>query len=742
MTMRSRVAAALLIVLAASLTKAQDSRSWLDKNRSPDERAELAVSAMTLDEQLTLLHGPVAISIPVPGLKAVALPADAIPAAGYVPGVPRLGIPALRETDGSLGVTNPLGTRPGDVATALPSGLALAATFDPSLAYQAGALVGREAHSKGFNVLLGGGMNLARDPRNGRNFEYLGEDPLLAGVMAGEEVRGTQDQHVISTVKHFALNANETNRQTLNARIDKTALRESDLLAFNIAIERGKPGSVMCAYNSVNGEHACANGWLLNDVLKHDWGYRGWVMSDWGAVHATEDALRGLDQQSGEQSDSSVWFGESLKKAVERGTVPAARVHDMARRVLRSMFAVGIVGDPPIKTEIDYTIGSALALKIAHQGIVLLKNESLILPLAAGTHKIAVIGGYAGVGVLSGGGSSQVMPSNGSVIRIPMDGRGVTAIFHDQILEPSAPLEAMSAASPGSQVEYDPGAFPADAAALAARCDVAIVFVTRHELEGFDVPTLDLPYGQNELVEAVAKANPRTIVVLETGNPISMPWIDRVAAVLTAWYPGQEGGQAIADILFGSVNPSGRLPITFPKADTQTVRPMLPNLGSAADAEVSIDYSEGADVGYRWYHTHGINPLFSFGHGLSYARFEYTNLKISSVKPVTVTFDVANTGVRPGADVPQIYLTGVPGGSALRLLAFQRVELKAGERRSVTATVDPRLIASFDEARRMWVATPGTYTLSIGKSASDFTANVRTHVRGYSIPAGPIDMSR
>ena len=443
------LAAGLLMALAAS-AEVPDARPWLDAKRSPDERAELALAVMTLDEQISLLHGPMAISIPIPGLKAVTLPADAIPAAGYVPGVPRLGIPSLRETDASLGVTNPLGTRPGDVATALPSGLALSATFDPSLAYLAGSLVGREAHAKGFNVLLGGGMNLARDPRNGRNFEYLGEDALLAGAMAGEEIRGTQDQHVISTVKHFALNANETNRQTLDARIDKAALRESDLLAFNIAIERGKPGSVMCAYNKVNGEYACANGWLLNDVLKHDWGYSGWVMSDWGAVHATDDALRGLDQQSGDQLDSSVWFGESLKSAVERGAVPAARVHDMARRILRSMFSIGIVEHPPVRREIDYAADAAVALKIARRGIVLLKNERGLLPLAAGVGKIAVIGGYAGVGVFSGGGSTQVLPSNGTVVRIPMSDGGVTAMVRDQVLDPSAPLKAVAAASPGS----------------------------------------------------------------------------------------------------------------------------------------------------------------------------------------------------------------------------------------------------------------------------------------------------
>jgi beta-glucosidase len=449
---RSMAAAVILTALAGWSAEVRDPRPWMDAERSPDGRAELALAAMTLDEQLALLHGPMAIPISIPGLKAVPLPAEAIPAAGFIQGVPRLGIPALRETDASLGITNPLGARPGDVATALPSGLALSASFDPSLAYQAGSMLGREAHAKGFNVLLGGGMNLARDPRNGRNFEYLGEDPLLAGVMAGEEIRGTQGQHVISTVKHFALNANETNRGMLDARIDKAALRESDLLAFNIAIERGKPGSVMCAYNKVNGEYACGNGWLLNDVLKRDWGYRGWVMSDWGAVHAMDYALRGLDQQSGDQTDSSVWFGDPLKDAVEHGVVPAARVHDMARRVLRSMFAVGVVDHPPIKADIDYSADAAVALQIARQGIVLLKNEGEILPLAAGVGKIAVIGGYAGVGVLSGGGSSQVTPANGPVLRIPMTDRGVTAIFRDQVLDPSAQLDAISAASPTSTI--------------------------------------------------------------------------------------------------------------------------------------------------------------------------------------------------------------------------------------------------------------------------------------------------
>jgi beta-glucosidase len=305
---------------------------WLDADRPPEERARLASAAMTLHEKIALLHGVMAVEFTGSDGRHQGVPPEAIKgSAGYVPGLKRLAIPALYETDASLGVANPKLLRSGDVATALPSGPVLSATFDPSLAYRAGALVGAEARAKGFNVLLGGAMNLARDPRNGRNFEYLGEDPLLAGTLAGEEVRGTQDQHVISTVKHFALNANETIRARLDARIDRSALRESDLLAFEIAIERGHPGSVMCAYNQVNGAHACANDWLLNGVLKHDWGYAGWVMSDWGAVHGPTDARSGLDQESGAQLDSEVWFDAPLEQAVGSGAIPRARIRCACR---------------------------------------------------------------------------------------------------------------------------------------------------------------------------------------------------------------------------------------------------------------------------------------------------------------------------------------------------------------------------------------------------------------------------
>jgi beta-glucosidase len=699
---------------------------WLDAGRPADERAALALKAMTLPEKMSMLHGPMALLFP--GMKASALPDEAIHAAGYVPGVPRLGIPALFETDASLGVTNPIDSRPGDVATALPAGLALAASFNPELAFRAGALVGSEAHAKGFDVLLGGGMDLTRDPRNGRNFEYLGEDPWLAGVMAGEEVRGTQSQHVISTVKHFALNDHETNRSFLDARIDPAALRESDLLAFQIAIERGRPGSIMCAYNRINGDYSCGNSWLLNEVLKHDWDYRGWVMSDWGAVHAAADALHGLDQESGEQLDHEVYFAAPLQAALDSGAIPAARIDDMVLRILRGLFSVGVIENPPAKAAVDYPAHAAEALEVARQGIVLLKNEANVLPLPQNLQRVAVIGGQAQLGVLSGGGSAQVTPSNGAPVNIPIGGRGGMVNFRREVFFPSSPFKAMQAAAPHSEFVFDAGNFPADAAALAKSADVAVVFVTRHELEGYDAPDLELPNGQNQLIEAVAGANPHTIVVLETGNPAAMPWLDQVRGVVAAWYPGQEGGQAIADVLYGTVNPSGRLPITFPVDDAHSMRPRLPNLGSEPDTPVTVVYEEGADVGYRWYVKHAVKPLFEFGRGLSYTTFAYDGLKVQGGRTLTVSFAVKNTGARAGADVPQVYLTSAAGHAQFRLLGFQRVVLQAGERTVVSVNVDPRLLAHYDEPRRRWIVDAGAYQVALGHSSADLAASGEAQV--------------
>jgi beta-glucosidase len=667
-----------------------------------DRRALETERQMTDEERFSLLVSVMGTNFVITERDA-RIPPDAPMSAGYVPGVPRLGVPALQMSDASLGVTNQ-GYREGDTATALPAGLALGATFNPALALAAGAMLGREARSRGFNVMLAGGINLARDPRNGRNFEYLSEDPWLSAVLAAESIAGIQGEGVISTIKHFSLNCNETNRHWLDARIDPEAHRESDLLAFQIAIERSQPGAVMTGYNKVNGEYAGGNRHLLEEVLKGEWGYPGWVMSDWGATPAWEFALAGLDQESGAQIDRTMWdaepFGEPLRAALERGDLPRERLSEMVRRILRSIYAVGADawGEPPA---VDMAAHAQIALDTARQGIVLLKNEG-VLPLGEGP--IAVIGGHANVGVPAGTGSSAVTPPGGYAEVIEIGGPGIMGSFRNLYLLPSAPLTELRAQLPGAQIEFDPGMTPAEAALLARRAEVAIVFAIRVEGEGFDNPDLSLPWGQDAVIEAVADANPNTVVVLETGNPVAMPWRDKVRAIVQAWYPGQEGGRAIAEILSGAVDPSGRLPLTFPADLAQTPRPELPGLGEPWGTPVTIDYHEGAEIGYRWFAQQGATPLYAFGHGLGYTTFAYEGL---AVEDLTATFTVTNTGARAGADVPQLYLTE----PRMRLLGFDRVELAPGESRTVTITADPRLVP--DGPRRF----------AVGHSAADLVCS-------------------
>ncbi len=647
---------------------------------------------------------------------------DGVPmGAGYVPGVPRLGVPALLMTDASLGITNP-GYRPGDTATALPASLATGASFNPALARAAGELLGREARARGFNVLLGGGANLTRDPRNGRNFEYLSEDPLLTGVLAAEAIAGTQAMGVISTIKHYSLNCNETNRHWLDAVIDPDAHRESDLLAFQIAIERAQPGSVMGGYNKVNGEYACGSPTLLGGVLKGAWEYPGWVMSDWGATPRWEYALAGLDQESGAQIDVTLWggepFGAPLAAALASGELPRERLADMVRRILRSIYAVGADAWGPAP-DVDMDRHAGVALETARQGIVLLKNDG-VLPLAlADGATVAVIGGYAHLGVPSGTGSSAVTPPAGHAGTIGIGGPGIMGAARNLFLLPSSPVDELRRLLPGATVEFDPGMSPAESAALARRADVAIVFGIRIEGEGFDLHDLALPWGQDAVIEAVAEANPNTVVVLENGSPVALPWHDRVRAIVEAWYPGQAGGQAIAEIVCGAVNPSGRLPLTFPADLAQTPRPELPGLGRPWGEPVTIRYDEGADAGYRWYARTGAAPRYAFGHGLSYTTFEHRDLAVEGGETITAAFTVTNTGTRAGADVPQLYLTEAAGERRLRLLGFERVELAPGESRRVTVTADPRLLARFDGGAGRWQLAGGTYRVALGRSAAD-----------------------
>ncbi|HEX2336727.1 MAG TPA: glycoside hydrolase family 3 protein, partial [Hyphomicrobiaceae bacterium] len=548
-----------------------------------DVRARETEQQMTDDERflmITSVIGAVA-SIGIP--RDPRIPEDVPMSAGHVPGVPPLGIPAQLQSDASMGITNP-GYRPDDEgATAFPSLILTGSTFNPSLARQMGEGLAREARARGFNVLLGPGANLTSDVRNGRNFEYYSEDPWHTGLMAAGAIDGVQSGGVISTLKHYAANQNETNRHWLDAIVDPVGLRESEILGFQIAIERSQPGAIMCGYNKVNGDYACGNNFLLNEVLKEDWSYRGWVMSDWGAVPSWDFALKGLDQESGIQLDVKQWgseaFTDKLRAAYADGSLPKERLSDMVRRMLRSIYAVGVdkwETAPPV----DMAQQNQIALDIARQGIVLLKNDGAALPLPADRLRIAVIGGQAHKGVISGTGSGAVNPVGGYAGRLNIGGPGTLGAARDLFLFAPSPVEELKKALPQATIEFDPAYTPAEAVLMAERSDVVIAFGIRVEGEGFDLADLSLPWGQDAVIDAVATANPNTIVVLETGNLVSMPWRDKVRAIVQTWYPGQAGGQAIAEVLTGEVNPSGRLPITFPESLTQTPRPHLPGLGT------------------------------------------------------------------------------------------------------------------------------------------------------------------
>jgi beta-glucosidase len=695
-----RILLAALLVLPAAV-QAQSS--------DPDKQAAALVRQMSPDERNILLHGyfsrPNRLrSAPLPGVPW---------AAGYTPGIARLGIPALAETDASLGVAWINGHR-AQPATALPSSLSLASSWDVKIAYAGSAAIAQDARASGMNVLLAGGVNLTREPRNGRNFEYLGEDPLLAGTLAGETIRAIQDQHVLSTVKHYALNAQETGQNQVAVDISEAAARESDLLAFEIAIERGNPGAVMCAYNHYNGPFSCGSDYLLNKVLKQDWNYPGFVMSDWGANHATADALSGLDRESGQEFDPITYFGAPLAALDGKDPAYTTRITDMNTRILRSMLATHLFDDPPKVVPPNVAAGEAAARAEAAAGTVLLKNNG-VLPLLKTARRIAIIGGFANIGVMSGGGSSQVAPAGGPALDIP-----TTRLADDWqavVLHPGAPVKAIMAHT-NATVTFDTGAYPAYAAAKAKDADVAIVFATQWTSEGMDVPDLSLPGGQDDLIAAVAAANPRTIVVLETGGPVLMPWLGRTAAVLEAWYPGIRGADAIADILFGDVNPGGRLPITFPASLDQTPRPKLDGLFEDPN-RVHVNYDiEGSDVGYRWYDRKGLKPLFAFGHGLSYSSFAYDDLQLRSEgNTVHASFKVTNTGTRAGRDTPQVYVTARNKKAGQRLIGWGNVELAPGASTRVTVDADPRLLADWDTAKHRWSVPAGRYDVTVNSSA-------------------------
>jgi beta-glucosidase len=702
---------------------------WDDKSLSPDQRADMVIKEMTLDEKVKLMHGtgwgvlrdgdPIA-----PGSNF---------AAGYVEGIERLGIPGVNEADSAVGLR--MAAYQSRYATLLPSTLGAASSWDPQGAQLYGDVIGRELRAWGSNMSIGGGVDIMREPRNGRNFEYAGEDPLLAGTMTGNLMKGLQAEHIMGDIKHYAFNDQETGRDILSANIGKRAAWESDLLAFQIAIGIADPAAVMCSYNRVNETYSCENDWLLNDVLKKDFHFKGFVVSDWGGTHSTvKAALAGLDQEEPED----IYFGEPLKDAVQKGEVPMSRLEDMDHRILRSMFATGIIDDPPFpRSVVDPFKGRDDAQHIAEESIVLLKNANNLLPLnGASIHSIALIGSHADVGVLSGGGSAQVDAPGGN----PVNPHPGSAHWGETVYFPSSPLKYIREHAPHAKVEFNSGDDKAEAARFAKSADVAIVFVNQPMHEGMDRPTLSLPENQDALVSAVAAANPHTIVVLENGGPVSMSWAGNVEGIFESWYPGIGGGEAIANLLFGDVNPTAKLPATFAKRDADLPHPVVAGMNLkpvAHEVETNlgghrirhnemrlppfdVNYTEGAKVGYKWYESQHIEPLFWFGYGLSYTTYEYSDLKVEG-HGREVTLTVKNTGSRAGTEIAEVYavLPEAAGESYKRLVAFDRIPLAPGESKTVTLKIDPTLLSIFDETKDGWDLLPGDYKILAGPSSND-----------------------
>lgn len=698
-----------------------------DPDSVADQRARDLLAKMTLDEKIQLVHGAGVGTSPLGG-------------GGYIPGIARLGIPAINMADSATGVNAGV-----TGATAFPSPIAVAASWDTALANELGGTIAKELRTLGFAVSLGTGVNLAREPRNGRTFEYMGEDPVLAGTILTERSRATQAQNVIATAKHLVGNEHETNRFTSNSVISERVLRELYLLPFEMAVKDAQPGNVMCAYNLVNGVKACESKSLITDTLKNEWGYKGVVQSDW--FFALTDTVRGAnagldEEQPGSQDDfTSVYglptsnFNQKLKAAVQNGTVAQSRLDDMVFRKLRTLYRVGIMDAPPASGgQVDKAAGQAVSQKVAAQSMVLLKNSNAagtgapVLPIAKSVRSIVVIGGHADVGVIHGGGSASIAPQ---------DGNPVACLKPNTFFDPasvfskcapyfkSSPLAAIRAKAPNATVTYYDGSDAAAAANAAAAADVAIVFATQFTSENMDLASLSLPnnstdpanqaYDQDALISAVSAKSKSTVIVLETGTAVLMPWLAGVPAVLEAWYPGVRGGQAIADVLFGDVNPSGKLPITFPQREQDLPQPVI------SQTDTTVNYSEGLNMGYRWYDAKSIVPLFPFGHGLSYTSFSYSGMVTTKLAngDLTVKVTLKNDGVRSGAEVAQVYavLPASAGEPPKRLVAWQKVLLQGGEARQLSITVPKSRLTVWNATTHKAEVPAGAYRFLVGASS-------------------------
>jgi beta-glucosidase len=692
-----------------------------------EHRVSDLLGRMTVEEKATLLSG-----------------------SGWMESAPieRLGVPAIKMADGPMGVrswagssavTNNAKGATQVLATSFPSGVAMAATWDTDLVQREGQAIAQEVKALGRDMILGPTVNINRVPLWGRNFEGYGEDPYLAGRMGVAYIKGVQGEGVIPSLKHFAANNEEFERHRIDAHVDERTLHEIYLPAFKAAVEEGNVWTVMSAYNKLNGVHCAENATLLNDILKKEFGFKGLVISDWGSTYSTAPTVNaGMDLEMPGGPPMQEWLSsgntqaagngdgwltaDKVLAAIKNGQIAETTLNDNVSRILRVMFEAGLFDHPHEGGgEVDTPAQKAVALQGATEGIVLLKNSGALLPLdAAKIHSIAVIGPNAAVARTGGGGSSLVKPKYAIA---PLDGIKERAGDSIQVrYEMGVGMQGENAAlnTPDARAKMLQAATEA-----AAQADVAVVVVGRYpklETENYDVKTMDLPPGQDELIEAVEKANPHTVVVLNTGDPVTMTkWLDSTPALLDMWYGGQEGGHALASVLFGDANPSGKLPVTLPKRFEDS-----PAYGHYPGENLRVDYAEGIYVGYRYFDTKQVEPAFPFGFGLSYTTFKYSGLKTWPVKlnskEPAVSVQVTNTGSRDGAEVVELY---IHDGHAkidrpLReLKGFKRVELKAGEAKTVEFRLGREDLSYWSPEKKTWVADPGKFEIQLGASSRD-----------------------
>jgi beta-glucosidase len=648
-----------------------------------EKRVDELLARLTLQEKISLLSGK-------DGWSTVA--------------IEHLGIPSITMTDGPHGVRalNLGRGRKNGLTTSFPTGISMAASWNPELVEEVGQALAEETRGMDCDILLGPCINIVRHPLSGRNFETYSEDPYLAGRTAVAMIKGVQSRGVGTSVKHYATNNYEIERDRASSNVDERTLREIYLAHFEMAVKEAQPWTVMCSYNRVNGVYASQNDTLLNKILKEEWGFKGAVVSDWGANHTIFESVKnGLDL---EMPGPAKFYG-LLGESIDHWQIDEEAIDKAARRVLRLVVLSGRMDGTVSNGSVNTPEHQALACKLAEEAITLLKNDGNILPIDKKVKKIAIIGPNAAEAVIEGGGSAHVNPP----YRVsPLDGLKNTLSDKTKIL-------------------YEPGKDDQIVSTVAAarQADAALVFVgypESFETEGWDRPTMNLTGSQDELVAAVADVNPKTVVVLNTGAPVSMPWLNKVAAVVLAYYPGQENGNAVARVLVGAVNPSGKLPVTFPKRLEDN--PAFINSSYPGCREVN--YGEGIFVGYRYFDKVDHEPLFPFGHGLSYTTFKYSDLKVppkvKTGRPLQVSLMITNNGNVTGKEVIQLYVAD-PDSSLPRppkeLKGFVKVDLKPGESQEVTFTLDKRALAFYDPYRKGWVAEPGEFQVLVGSSSRD-----------------------